>query len=123
MSQPSLAQRRMRTGWSEQENQLLWDAVRIAEQSSRPLKEVFSEVATATGRQPNSIRNYYYTVAKARGEGGWRTLSFTPFEEHETRKLVKDILAAVSQGESVRSCVQRMGGQSRTLMLDRKSVV
>ena len=116
MSQAQV-RRRARSGWSEQETTLLWDAVREAESAGRPLKEVFEKVAGSTGRQPNSIRNYYYTVVKAQGEGAWRTLTVVPFKEQETRKLVKDILAAVAGGESVRACVQRMAGQDRSLML------
>lgn len=47
-------------GWRESERELLFDGVREARRSGKPLKAVFEDVATQTGRKANSIRNYYY---------------------------------------------------------------
>ena len=55
-----------RTGWSESENQLLWETADEAQQQGLPLKAVFEQIAQATGRRPNSIRNYYYAQVRNR---------------------------------------------------------
>ena len=44
------------SGWSEKENQMLWETADEAQQQGLPLKAVFERVAEQTGRRPNSIR-------------------------------------------------------------------
>lgn len=109
---------RLRTGWKDDETQLLLNEVKKAEEKKLPLKAVFLKVADATGRKPNSIRNYYYLKAKEDGSGlDKRTVSFTPFTKSEIRELVYDVLKAQGEGESVRSATLRLGGGDRHKML------
>jgi hypothetical protein len=109
---------RLRTGWKDEETQLLLNEVKKAEERKLPLKAVFMKVADATGRKPNSIRNYYYLKAKEDGSGlDKRTVSFTPFTKAEIRKLIYDVLKSQGEGESVRSATLRLGGNDRHKML------
>jgi hypothetical protein len=109
---------RVRTGWKDEETELLLNEVKKAEEKNLPLKAVFSRVADETGRKPNSIRNYYYMKVKEGGSGlDKRTVSFTPFSKSEIRRLIADVLRAQGDGESVRSCTLRLGGGDRHKML------
>ncbi len=109
---------RVRTGWKDEETELLLNEVKKAEEKNLPLKAVFSRVADETGRKPNSIRNYYYMKVKEGGSGlDKRTVSFTPFTKAEIRRLIADVLRAQGEGESVRSCTLRLGGGDRHKML------
>ena len=42
-----------RSGWSEAENQLLWETAEEAQQQGLPLKVVFERIAEQTGRRPH----------------------------------------------------------------------
>ena len=104
------------SGWSEEENRLLWETADEAQSRGLPLKQVFDRIAEQTGRRPNSIRNYYY--AQARQRSGMRPAArFVPFTEEEVASLVEEVLRARAQGRSVRSCLQRMSGGDHSLML------
>lgn len=110
--------RALRTGWREEETQLLWNQVRRASQQGAPLREVFESVAAALGRKPNSIRNYYYAQLKEKNEPELkRALPFEPFSDDEVRALVRTILQKKGEGMSVRACVTEMAGGNRALML------
>ncbi len=117
---------RGRSGWSPEEQDLLWREVKSASANGGSLRTVFDSVARQTGRKPNSIRNYYYIAVK---EGGapegvscQRTLPFRPFDESEMHQLVRQILIARSSGMSVRSCVMEMGegDKAKTLRYQNK---
>lgn len=115
---PPHAPRALRTGWREEETQLLWNQVRQASQQGAPLREVFESVATVLGRKPNSIRNYYYAQLKEKNEPELkRALPFETFSEDEVRSLVRTILQKKGEGMSVRACVTEMAGGDRALML------
>ena len=88
-------------GWSQKENKLLAEAVAQARSARLPLRTVFENVALQTGRQPNSVRNYYYTQMRG---GGRDAPAFVPFSEEESLGLLRAILSAQASGESVRSC-------------------
>mgnify|MGYP002515182495 CR=1 FL=1 len=110
-----------RSGWSEMENQLLWETADEAQQQGLPLKAVFERIAEQTGRRPNSIRNYYYAAVKS-GEAPsdvptGRAAPFTPFTPEETDDLLRRILMAQGQGISVRACVTALSGGDRALAL------
>ena len=75
---------RAHAGWTEAEDALLFDLAERARQAGRPLKSVFDEMAKQSGRQPNSVRNYYYARVKSGGEAGGRhSPAFVPFTEEE----------------------------------------
>ncbi|NLD58199.1 MAG: hypothetical protein GX647_00885 [Clostridiales bacterium] len=106
-----------RTGWSEFENNLLWETADEAQQQGLPLKAVFERIAEKTGRRPNSIRNYYYAQVQKREGGQERTARFVPFTQQEVDWLMEQVLTARSQGQSVRSCLQKLSGGDHSLML------
>ena len=112
------AQRALRTGWREEETQLLWNRVREASVQGAPLREVFESVAAALGRKPNSIRNYYYAQLKERDEPELkRAMPFETFSDDEVRSLVRTILRKKGEGMSVRACVTEMAGGDKARML------
>ena len=106
-----------RSGWSEHENQLLWETADEAQQQGLPLKAVFEQIARQTGRRPNSIRNYYYAQVRNREDGQPRAARFVPFTQPEVDWLMEQVLIARAEGQSVRSCLQKLAGGDHSLML------
>ena len=105
------------SGWSEEENKLLWETADEAQTRGLPLKLVFERIAEQTGRRPNSIRNYYYAQVRQRAGGSGPAPRFVPFEEGEVNELVEQVLRARAAGRSVRACLQEMAGGDHSLML------
>lgn len=105
------------SGWSEEENRLLWETADEAQQQGLPLKQVFEQIARQTGRRPNSIRNYYYAQVRQREGIPAPTPRFVPFAEGEVETLVEQVLRARAGGQSVRACLQEMSGGNHSLML------
>ena len=106
-----------RAGWSENENRLLWETADEAQQQGLPLKAVFEQIAKQTGRRPNSIRNYYYAQVRSREDGQAPAARFVPFTQPEVDWLMEQVLIARSEGQSVRSCLQKLSGGDHSLML------
>ena len=106
-----------RTGWSDDESNLLWETADEAQQQGLPLKAVFERIAEKTGRRPNSIRNYYYAQVQKREGGAQRPARFVPFTQQEVDWLMEQVLTARAQGQSVRSCLQALSGGDHSLML------
>lgn len=106
-----------RTGWSESENKLLWETADEAQQQGLPLKAVFEQIAQRTGRRPNSIRNYYYAQVRNREDGQTHAARFVPFTQPEVDWLMEQVLVARAEGQSVRSCLQKLSGGDHSLML------
>ncbi len=106
-----------RTGWSESENKLLWETADEAQQQGLPLKAVFEQIAEQTGRRPNSIRNYYYAQVRSREDGASHAARFVPFTQEEVDWLMEQVLIARAEGQSVRSCLQKLSGGDHSLML------
>ena len=106
-----------RSGWSESENKLLWETADEAQQQGLPLKAVFEQIARQTGRRPNSIRNYYYAQVRNREDGQAPAARFVPFTQSEVDWLMEQVLIARAEGQSVRSCLQKLSGGDHSLML------
>ena len=106
-----------RMGWSDTEEKLLWETAEEAQSKGLPLKAVFEHIADRTGRKPNSIRNYYYQQVRSRESDQPRAARFTPFTQEEVDRLMREVLTAVGQGQSVRSCLSRISGGDHSLML------
>ena len=106
-----------RTGWSEYENNLLWETADEAQQQGLPLKAVFERIAEKTGRRPNSSRNYYYAQVQKREGVAERPARFVPFTQQEVDWLMEQVLTARAQGQSVRSCLQKLSQGDHSLML------
>ncbi len=107
------------SGWRSAEAAMLFDGVRDARRTGRPLKNVFEDVAKQTGRKPNSIRNYYYAKLKEdeslapRGDNP----AFVPFTEEEIDRLLREVLTSQAKGISVRACTLAMGNGDTKAML------
>lgn len=106
-----------RSGWSEAENQLLWETAEEAQQQGLPLKAVFERIAEQTGRRPNSIRNYYYAQVRQCGDEQQHPARFVPFTQQEVDWLMEQVLIARAAGQSVRACLQKLSGGDHSLML------
>ena len=109
-------------GWSEFESKLLWETAEEAQAQGLPLKAVFERIARQTGRRPNSIRNYYYAQVRQQEGGQARAQRFVPFQPEEVDWLMEQVLRARAEGQSVRSCLQRLseGDHSRMLRYQNK---
>ena len=109
---------RPHAGWTAEETDRLFAAAERAQENGRPLKSVFAEMADMTGRQPNSVRNFYYARMKCSDAPQYaHRRAFTPFTEEEADRLVEQILAAQASGESVRSATRRLAAGDDTVML------
>lgn len=106
-----------RSGWKQEENDLLFGAVRAAAAEGRPLRDVFISVGEELQRKPNSIRNYYYARVKEEPELAPSKTTFRSFDREELHLLLRDVLMARGRGESVRACVTRRAGGDRSAML------
>lgn len=115
MMQPPLVH--PHSGWQEQEVQLLFQAVQEASQSGRALRDVFSDVAQTLQRKPNSIRNFYYARVRELPEVEQRKAPFRTFTQEELHQLLREVLMARGNGESVRACVTRLAEGDRARML------
>ena len=117
MEQSVLSEKSRHSGWSEAESKLLWETADEAQQQGLPLKQVFEQIASQTGRRPNSIRNYYYAQARLREDGAHRAARFVPFTEPEVKQLIENVLRGRAKGQSVRACLQELSGGDHSLML------
>lgn len=106
-----------RGGWQQEENDLLFAAVKEAAQDGRPLRDVFARVGEELHRKPNSIRNYYYAKVKDEPELAPTKATFRAFDQEELHLLLRDVLMAKGRGESVRACVIRRANGDRSAML------
>ncbi len=110
---------RGRAGWRPEEEELLFKEIENSESTGKPLKKVFEAVARATGRKPNSIRNFYYARIKEKdlSTSALHAGAFVPFSEEEIRQLLRTVLSAQANGISVRACTMSMGGGDNKAML------
>lgn len=102
------------TGWTDAENAALLKAAAEARRARLPLKTAFDAIASATRRRPNSVRNHYYTQLKPTEKC---EPAFLPFSEEETDRLLKAVLLARANGQSVRACTLAMANGDTRLML------
>ena len=109
---------RSHTGWNESETKQLLQLSEQARKDGCPLRWVFETFSSLSGRQPNSVRNYYYALVKQPGEAREaHSPAFMPFTPEESELLVEAVLSAQAKGESVRACTLRLGGGSDKAML------
>lgn len=108
----------MRNGWSPEETELLWQEIRAAAESGAPLRGVFERMGQALGRKPNSVRNYYYMQLRGQGDASIRRAApFETFTDEQVHALLRSVLQAKGEGQSVRACVTAMAGGDRAMML------
>ncbi|SFQ04384.1 hypothetical protein [Caldicoprobacter faecalis] len=100
-----------------------------AKEENVPMLQAFEAVAKKSGLKVNTIRNYYYRYLHAQlvdnnESGGKRGkvrslkgVAGKSFTEDEVKNLVMSILIAQAEGESVRSCANRLAGGDPKKML------
>lgn len=104
----------MHTGWTEAENEALKNAANDARKKRLPLKTAFDAIAAETNRRPNSVRNHYYTQLKTAEKA---EPAFLPFTDAETEQLLRTVLLALSNGQSVRACTLALAkGDTRRML-------
>ena len=107
-----------KTGWTQHEQDILFEQAKKARDLGLPLKAAFDQTARLTGRQPNSIRNFYYAKIKEEGlEAPMGASAFIPFTDEEIRHLLEQVLTLQAQGMSVRSITLKLGQGDRKAML------
>ena len=105
-------------GWREDEIDQLWHGIQRANESGQPLRTVFEQMGETLGRKPNSVRNYYYMQLRDQeGEECKRAAPFETFTDEEIHDLLRHVLAAKGQGQSVRASVIDLSHGDKTLML------
>ncbi len=86
-----------KTGWTQHEQDILFEQAKKARDLGLPLKAAFDQTARLTGRQPNSIRNFYYAKIKEEGlEAPMGASAFIPFTDEEIRHLLEQVLTLAS---------------------------
>jgi len=103
-------------GWGPDEIKLLENEVKRAAKENLPMRSVFNAVAAETGRQPNSVRNYYYTACRE-GElvpTASRRAPARAFSAEETNAMYKIIAEAQAKGISVRKTTLAMANGNKT---------
>lgn len=106
-----------RTGWSDEEKELLFEEIKSAARTGAPLRLVFDKMGEALGRKPNSVRNYYYMQLRANTPEAPRAAPFAVFDEQEVDMLLRQVLSFKAQGKSVRAAVMELAKGDRTKML------
>lgn len=106
-----------RNGWQQEEMDQLFRAISEGTAQGVPLRSVFEQMGQRLNRKPNSIRNFYYARIRDNPELAPGKSTFRTFDEEELHQLLRDVLIARGQGESVRSCVTRRAGGDRSAML------
>lgn len=107
---------------------IMKEEVGKAKESRVPIIRAFEEIARRSGLKSNTIRNYYYRYLHANEEMMQVDTENTresdqeedigrPFTEEETRKLMKDMLIAQANGESVRGCANRLGNGNKRMLI------
>ena len=94
---------------------MLFAEIEAAGARGTSIKSAFDKVAAATGRKPNSIRNYYYLKVKESGD--LSHAAFVPFEEDEVHSLMRTMLTRQAEGFSVRGIAMELGSGDKKAML------
>jgi hypothetical protein len=122
------------TGSQKQELQpelisIMKEEVGKAREKRVPIIRAFEEIAKRSGLKANTIRNYYYRFIHANEEAvrtdtedtvedlGNEEAIGRPFTAAETRELMREMLIAQAQGESVRGCANRLGKGNRRMLI------
>ncbi|MDE7464016.1 MAG: hypothetical protein K2M48_03205 [Clostridiales bacterium] len=122
------------TSWTIEQTKKLFSLCDKAKNNGTSLSDAFSEMAKATGRSVNSVRNYYYGQAKtfelvpeiAEKLGIKSTKikrdAFVPFEDGEIRELIEKVIVGKANGKSVRATIFEMakGAAKKALRLQNK---
>lgn len=122
------------TSWTIEQTKKLFSLCDKAKKSGTSLSAAFTEIAEATGRSVNSVRNYYYGQAKTfelvpeiAAKLGIKSTkikrdAFVPFEADEIRELIEKVIVGKANGKSVRATIFEMadGDSKKALRLQNK---
>ncbi len=118
-------------GYTREEAKELVDYIAAGKREGKALSYLFASFGKTHGRAKGSVRNYYYTLLKQRGdERVVRLLDGTnlsvekirAFSEEETDAVLRSILAEKAKGLSVRRAIRNItaGDEKLTLRLQNK---
>ena len=118
-------------GYTKEEAKALVDYISAGKKEGKALSYLFASFGKEHGRAKGSVRNYYYTLLKQRGDervvrlldGTDRSVeNIRAFSEEETDAALKSILAEKAKGMSVRRAIRNVaaGDEKLTLRLQNK---
>ncbi|MBP5242854.1 MAG: hypothetical protein J6Z36_04095 [Clostridia bacterium] len=118
-------------GYTKEEAKELIDHIAAGKREGQALSYLFDSFGKSHGRAKGSVRNYYYTLLKQRGdERVVKLLNGTnlsveqirAFTEEETDAALRSILAEKAKGMSVRKAIRSVaaGDEKLTLRLQNK---
>ena len=115
--------------WSIDETKRLFDLAARAADSGKGLSSAFGEMARASGKSVNSVRNYYYSqlrlfemLPEFTDKLGIRTVTmrrekFNVFTGEEIDALIETVLVGKAQGKSVRAIIAETAKGDKKLAL------
>jgi len=119
----------MQNNWSIAQTQKLFSLAFIASEKGRGLNWAFNKMSNDCGRSINSVRNYYYSqlkmfqlVPSLASDLNIKLVNsnreqFELFDEQEITSLVKKILVAKANGQSVRATIANLSNGDTKLAL------
>ena len=105
-------------GWRMEEERLLFAQIEAGRKENQPLKAIFAQVAAATGRKPNSVRNYYYARVKEQDlqTQALHVGAFVPFGQDDPEKkpcsmiarteLIEETLKEALEGRQIQPVIR-----------------
>lgn len=111
-------------GWDIKEIEYLEKEIENCINENMPLSTAFKKTSEFTKRNPNSIRNFYYTYLRKQMIGNdndkikrREKMDFDAFTDGEIHHLVKYIIMGTSSGKSIRQCANEMADGNTKLIL------
>ena len=108
---------------------IMKEEVGKAKERRMPIIRAFEAIARRSGLKANTIRNYYYRYLHTQEEKqeddtisdekdpNQEDVIGKPFDAKEKKELIREMLIAQAQGESVRGCANRLSqGDKRVLI-------
>lgn len=113
-------------GYTQEEAETLVNYIHEGREEGKTLSYLFDSYGKSHGRAKGSVRNYYYTLLKSRGDERVERLlagkdlhaeRIREFTEEETEEVIKKILIERSKGLSVRRAIRNIAGENEKMML------
>ena len=115
--------------WKDEEVKNLFDFIKQCNTQGKSLTVAFKEYALNSGRQPNSVRNYYYLELNNLLNNPQRVKNLNIdlslhqkketrfFTEEETEKQMKQLMELINKGYSVRKACLTVGNGNLEMMV------
>jgi DNA-binding transcriptional MerR regulator len=106
-------------GWSKSDTEQLFKQIRELKDKGYSLKNIFLSYAAEHKRQPDSVRNFYYSYLDASqiNPDDFKKAEFLRFSNEEVVGVVRHILISRAEGKSVRFILRELCGGDRQKML------